>query len=247
MLEIRHWKSKSTGMKKLFYLFVFFVGLPFVAGAQRNTTFSVGFQAAQPIGEFGQIYNGTPIGVSGNLMRPLSAVMPMELGIGYSWNSMGTSSTDVSVFIGTDEAGDDIYENGRLHLNSNSNRFQMLGRLRPFNGMIQPYGDLVAGVETFRTKTTIDIVTNTTGYSSGNNAETQQFDATAYYGWAAGLRLRLNPHLLLDMRFENLIGGTATYVDNETVQLNSEDEILFETKTSKTDKYTYQIGLTLDF
>jgi opacity protein-like surface antigen len=134
-----------------------------------------------------------------------------------------------------------------LYLNSNANRFAMVGRLRPFNGMIQPYGDLSAGIETFRTKTTINVISDNTGYSEGNNAQTQQFDMTVFYSWAAGMRIRMTNHLFLDMRFENLVGGSATYVDGESVVITSEEEISFNTKTSKTDKYTYTLGLSVSF
>lgn len=234
-------------MKKRLSLILVMIALIGSAIAQRTPTLSIGLQGAQPIGEFAKVYNGVPFGVSGSLVAPLNRAMPFELGVAYSWNSMGSKNQDISVYIGTDEDGDDIYENGTLYMNSNANRFALVGRLRPFNGLIQPYGDLTAGLETFRTKTTIDVITDNTGYSEGNNAQTQQFDLTTYYGWAAGLRIRLNNHLFLDMRFENLVGGPATYVDSGSVVITSEEEISFDTKTSKTDKYTYTLGVTLGF
>ncbi|MEN9640267.1 MAG: hypothetical protein RLZZ262_2136 [Bacteroidota bacterium] len=215
--------------------------------AQRTPTLSLGLQGAQPIGEFANVYNGVPFGLSGNLLIPVNRLMPIEFGGAFTWNSMGSKSEEISVYIGTDEMGDAIYENGTLYLNSNANRFAMVGRLRPFNGMIQPYGDLSAGIETFRTKTTINVISDNTGYSEGNNAQTQQFDMTVFYSWAAGMRIRMTNHLFLDMRFENLVGGSATYVDGESVVITSEEEISFNTKTSKTDKYTYTLGLSVSF
>jgi hypothetical protein len=234
-------------MKKIIYLIVLITALQNTLFAQRTPTLSFGLQGAQPIGEFAKVYDGVPFGVNGNFVIPIDRNVPFELGIAYSWNSMGSKNKDISVYVGTDEAGDDIYENGTLYMNSNANRFALVGRLRPFNGILQPYGDLTAGLETFRTKTTIDLVTDNTGYSTGNNAQTQQFDMTTYYGWAAGMRIRLSTHLFLDMRFENLSGGTATYVDSESVVITSEDEVSFDTKTSKTDKYTYTLGIALGF
>ena len=234
-------------MKKTCYLLLLLLISALSSEAQRKPGLTLGLQVAQPLGEFASIYDDVPVGLAGQFVSPINRVMPIEFGIGYSWNSMGNKSQDVSVFVGTDELGDDIYEEGTLYMNSNSNRFNVVGRFRPINGKLQPYGDVTAGIETFRTKTTINLVTDNTGYSSGNNAETQQFDLTSYYGWAAGLRIRLSTNLFLDMRFENLIGGTATYVDTDSVVINGESDIQFDTKTSKTDKYTYQLGLTFDF
>jgi hypothetical protein len=234
-------------MKKRLSLLVAMTVLIASAIAQRRPTLSIGLQGAQPIGEFAKVYNGVPFGLSGQLLVPLNRNMPFELGVSYSWNSMGSKNQDISVYIGTDEDGDDIYQNGTLYMNSNANLFALVGSLRPFNGVLQPYGDLTAGVETFRTKTTIDVITDNTGYSEGNNAQTQEFDMTTYYGWAAGMRIRLNTHLFLDMRFENLAGGAATYVDSDSVVITSQEEISFDTKTSKTDKYTYTLGITLGF
>lgn len=234
-------------MKKRLSLILAMIALIGSAIAQRTPSLSFGLQGAQPIGEFATVYKGVPLGVSGNFVVPINRVMPFELGVAYSWNSMGSKNQDISVFIGTDEDGDDIYQDGSLYMNSNANRFALVGRLRPFNGLIQPYGDLTAGLETFRTKTTIDVITDNTGYSEGNNAQTQQFDLTTYYGWAAGMRVRLSKKLFLDMRFENLVGGPATYVDSDSVVITSEEEISFDTKTSKTDKYTYTLGVTLGF
>jgi hypothetical protein len=246
-VENADWKQNPKTMKKYIYLTLMVFGFQTFLQAQRKPNFSIGLQGVQPVGEFSQVYDGYPIGVSVNFVCPIAPRMPFELGAQYSWNSMGSKSQDVSIFIGTDEQGDDIYEEGSLQVNSNINRFALTGRLRPFNGSVQPYGDLTAGIETYRTKTTIQVVTDNTGYSSGNNADTQQFDMTAYYGWAAGLRLRLAPKLFLDFRFENLSGGAASYVDQDSIEILGEDDIQFETKTSKTDKYTYQVGVTFGF
>lgn len=212
----------------------------------RGPSIAVGVQVAQPTGQFKQQYDGYPLGVAANFSAPLS-ISPLEIGFGYAWNNMGSQTEEVNVLVGQDIDGDDIYENGNLRIRSNTNRFQMMVRLRPFNGMIQPYLDGVAGLETYRTKTTIEIVSDFVGYSEGQNADTQLFDMAYSFGWAAGLRIRLAPNIFLDGRFESLIGGPAKYVDQSTIEVVSPTELDFEIKSSRTDKFTYQLGLAATF
>lgn len=228
---------------------IFLLAVPAAAQRNRNLrgpSLAFGVQVAQPTGQFSQQYDGYPIGIAANFSAPLSR-SPLEIGFGYAWNNMGSQTEEVSVLVGQDVDGDDIYENGDLQIRSNTNRYQMLARLRPFNGMIQPYVDGVAGLETYRTKTTIDIVSDFVGYSEGQNAETQSFDMTYSFGWAAGLRIRLAPNLFLDGRFESLIGGPAKYVDQNTIEVVNAQELDFEVKSSRTDKFTYQLGLAATF
>jgi hypothetical protein len=52
---------------------------------------------------------------------------------------------------------------------------------------------------------------------------------------------------LLEARFENLQSGTTTFVDKETIQVATDNSITFETKESRTDKWTYQLGIAFEF
>jgi hypothetical protein len=162
-----------------------------------------------------------------------------------AWNSMGSQDEDVTAYVGTDMDGDSIYDNGTMRIRSNNNRFQLVGRFRPFNGMIQPYGEVLAGLDTYKTKT--DITLNGNGYTEASNNIRQHFDITYNYGWAAGLRIRIAPNIFVDGRFENLLGGPAKYVNQESIQVVDESNITFETLESRTDRYTYQLGITIGF
>lgn len=236
-------------MKKfLLYSFVTVLvcGMSLQAQSQqrRRPSLNFGVQVAQPLGQFGQVYDGYPAGLAGTFSGPVGN-SPFEVGFGLAWNSMGSQDEDISAYVGTDIDGDSIYENGSMRIRSNNNRFQLLGRFRPFNGMIQPYGDGIIGVETYKTKT--DITLNNSGYTEASNSISQHFDMAYSYGWAVGLRIRIAPNIFIDGRFENLIGGPAQYVNQETIQVLDSENITFETNESRTDKYTYQIGIAIGF
>jgi hypothetical protein len=67
-------------------------------------------------------------------------------------------------------------------------------------------------------------------------------------GWALGTRIRVARSFFIDARFENLNGGTATFVDQESILINPDDNTLdFQTKETRTNKFTYQLGIALEF
>ncbi|MFN0032138.1 MAG: outer membrane beta-barrel protein [Flavobacteriales bacterium] len=214
------------------------------AQQRRAPSLNFGLQIAQPLGQFGTVYDGYPAGLAGTFSGPIGR-SPFEIGIGGAWNSMGSQSEDVSAFAGVDADGDSIYEQGTMRIRSNMNRFQVLARFRPFNGMIQPYGDLVMGAETFKTKT--DITLDNNGYTEANNDVRQHFAMTYSYGWAAGLRIRIADNIFIDGRFESLTGGMVSFVDQESIQVIDESNITFDLNESRTDKYTFQLGLAIGF
>ena len=110
---------------------------------------------------------------------------------------------------------------------------------------VQPYADACFGVEAFRTET--DLTIKESGFSTAETPNTENSDMTLYYGWAAGLRVRLAPHIFVDGRFEQQFGGKAEYVDSQTIVVNQDNTLQYDTKESLTNKYVYQLGLTVTF
>jgi len=217
------------------------------AEAQRNRrsgSISFGGQILQPLGDFSTQYDGYPAGLGGNLSIPLWR-SPLEFGVGYAWNSMGSQNEEVSVYVTTDKDGDDIYENGTMRIRSSINRYQTFARFRPFAGKIQPYADAIMGIDVF--KTTNDITIDNDGYSEATNSERNHQDVTYAIGWAAGLRVRLAPNIFVEGRFENLSSGKVTYVDQSSIVVTDDDNISFETKESRANRYVYQVGLAISF
>jgi opacity protein-like surface antigen len=214
------------------------------AQRRRGPTLSFGGQVAQPIGEFSQQYDGYPAGLSGQFVTPLGR-SPIEFGFGYSWNNMGSQNKDISALVYTDSMGTDIYEEGTLRIRSNTNRYQAIARFRPFAGRVQPYIDAFAGIEAFKMKT--DITLDNEGYSTADNSVRQHLDMTYVYGWGAGLRVELAADVFLEGRFESITGGMVKYVDKESIQINDDNSVTFDTRQSATNKYTYQLGIAFEF
>lgn len=215
---------------------------------RRRASFGIGIQVAQPLDRFAELYDGYPAGVQGNLSIPLHN-SPFELGVAAAWNSMGSQSEDVSVWVAQDEAGDDIYETGDMSINSNVYRYQVLARFRPFDGGFQIYADAIAGVQSFTTNTSITLDSNSSSSSTTSDETVNEHrDFTAHYGWAGGVRVGLNKVVFIEGRFEQIRGGMAKYVDKTSVEINQNtNEIQFNTLQSQTNMYTYQLGITLLF
>jgi hypothetical protein len=212
---------------------------------RRSPSLAVGIQVTQPIGVFADNYDGYPSGLAGTFTGPLDNT-PFEIGVGFAWNVMGAKDQEVSVLMGQDLAGDDIYEQGNMRIRSNDYRYQVVARFKPFKGPFQVYGDLMAGVERYTTFTDISI--SSSGYSEVIEASNQQMDFGWTVGWAAGMRVRVGNNFFIEGRFENLGGGAAEYVDQESILVDAEQATIeFETKKTRTDRYVYQLGVALEF
>jgi hypothetical protein len=236
-------------MKNYFTLFLV-LAIAFSSNAQvrnrRNVALGFGIQVAQPLGEFAEVYDGYPAGVQGYLSIPMNN-SPFEMGIAAAWNSMGMQSETVSVFIGQDLQGDDLYEMGDLDINSNVTRYHAFARVRPFNGGFQVYADGLVGAQVFTTKTTVSLDDSASGVVvDEDNVEMR--DVTLQYGWAGGVRIRVAPTVFVEGRFEHLRGGVAAYADPSSIVFDEQSgDLLFETLESTTDSYTYQLGITFQF
>jgi hypothetical protein len=241
-------------MKQL--LIVFFALISFVTIAQeksysnrnpRHATIGFGLQLVQPTGEYADRYNGNPIGLSGTFSHPIKQ-SPLDWGFQFSWNQLGALNQDISVYGGTNALGDSIFNNGTYRVRHNNYRYQGLLRIRPFNGLFQPYAEGLAGVEAFSTKTDIS-VQNSGGFSSVEEAKVQQSSTSLLYGYALGLRIRAknSKHMWFDLRYENIQGGKAQYVIPETVTVQNNTDLVYITGTTNTNRQIIQLGLTFGF
>lgn len=232
-------------MRSFIFLFSFIVvGLTTIAQATRMPSLTAGFQVTQPTGEFKDQYDGTPLGFGAQFSVPIR-LSPIEWGVGYAWNKMGGQNRDVKAFIVTDASGNRIYGDATMRIRSLMQRYTGHIRLRLTNLAVQPYADACFGVEAFRTET--DLTIKESGFSTAETPNTENSDMTLYYGWAAGLRVRLAPHIFVDGRFEQQFGGKAEYVDSQTIVVNQDNTLQYDTKESLTNKYVYQLGLTVTF
>lgn len=234
-------------MKHIYIILIaLFLGLQgFAQQNRRSPSLAAGVQISEPKGQFAQNFSGTPVGFAGTFTGPINRSF-FEMGVGFAWNSMGAQDEDVSVVVGQDVNGDDIYDDGTMRIRSNNYRYQAVARFKPFKGPFQVYGDLLGGVERFTTTTDIEI--SSSGYTEVIDDRTVHYDFGITWGWAAGVRVRVARNLFVEGRFEKLEGGNATYVDQDSIEINYEDNSLnYSTSESRTDKFTYQVGIALEF
>ena len=213
------------------------------AAQDRSVNLNLGLQLAQPLGEFSRQYSGMPAGVAGSLSLPIRR-SPVEWGIGFAWNSMGSDDRDIIARINDDSTGNSLAK-GRLTIRNTSTRYILHARFRPLNGKIQPYADVFSGLEVFKTKSNITIDDNSVTTELFENRD--HLDMTFLVGWAVGVRVRLAPTVFMEGRFESINGGKASYVDSESVEVNNDNSIDFELKESLTNRFVYQLGVAFGF
>jgi opacity protein-like surface antigen len=239
--------KKRITMKKSFILLLIVVGLIGVneAHAQRRSpNLNLGLQLAQPLGEFAAQYEGFPVGIGGSFSMPILR-LPIEWGIGYAWNSMGSSDRDIVALINQDSINGNVYSEGTIAIRSTNSRYLAHARIRPLAGKIQPYGDVFAGLESYKTTTSITL--DNSGYSSELSTNRDHLDMTYCFGWALGLRWRVAPGVYVEGRYENINGGKVKYVNDESISINNDNTIAFDLKESKTNKAVYQVGVAIGF
>lgn len=239
--------NKCITMKKsitlILILSAIFLGKD-VLSQRRSPNLNIGLQMAQPLGEFATHYEGLPAGFGCSFSMPIFR-SPIEWGIGYAWNSMGSSDRDIIALINQDSINGNVYSEGKMAIRSSNGRYLVHARIRPLAGKIQPYADLFSGLETYKTTTSITL--DNSGYSSELSTNRDHLDMTYCYGWALGLRWRVAPGIYIEGRYENINGGQVQYVDDESISINNDNSIAFDLKESKTNKAVYQVGVAISF
>lgn len=225
----------------------------------RKPSFSAGFQVVQPMKGFLRDEN-TPLGVGITASFPLF-FLPIEFGLGYAWNSLGTREELLKSI--KDANNVELNTETGLKVLSKLSRTSSFLRLRPLNGKLQPIIDGVCGVEVFKSDISLTDIPTEAELTAAATAEGVQTTATKisataetirstkfYYGYALGLRYQIIPHILLEARVENLFGATAKDVFNAGVKLaqdgniavNKDPQALLE---KKTDKFIVQFGIAI--
>lgn len=232
--------------KSIVFLLELAIALMLVAPSNaqnRSVNMNLGLQIVQPSGDFANHYEGVPAGLAGNLSIPVLR-SPVEWGIGFAWNSMGSENRDIIARVNNDGSAEQ-WAKGRLTVRNTSTRYIAHARFRPLNGKIQPYGDVFTGLEVFKTKSNITIDQNSVTTELSENRD--HLDMTFFAGWAVGLRVRVAPTIFIEGRFESIHGGKAKYVDSESVEVDNENVIEFDLRESLTNRFVYQVGVAFGF
>jgi len=253
-------------MKKIVLMFLVILGFSAYAEAQVNNrqtvprrtraqsvwmhpnfhrvpTLSVGFEFAIPQNEFADNFEGLPVGVGGQFLTNAGRRSPFEFGMGFSWLSRGSAKEDVWLLDVIDLNGNEIYTRGTLAVNSNIYTYNAIARFKPLLGKVQPYVDGLAGVRNFSTSTIIRYEDRTR--DPDKQRQTRDFAMT--YGFAAGVKVRVTPSLMVEGRFSNLFGTQVSYVDRSTLDIGDNGEIRYEKRSSRTDMHIIHLGVCFEF
>lgn len=209
----------------------------------RVPTLSVGFEFAFPQNEFSQNFEGMPIGIGGQFLTNAGRRSPFEFGMGFSWLSRGSAREDVFILEGQDINGQNIFSRGSMSVNSNIYTYNGIMRFKPLLGMVQPYIDGLVGVRNFSTST----VVRPEDATAETMRERQTRDFALTYGYAAGLKVRVTPALMVEGRFSNLFGTQVSYVDRTSLEIDPDGNISYEKISSRTDMFIVHLGVCFEF
>lgn len=218
----------------------FFSAEAFAQLPGRGATISGGAQIAVPRGEYAELYKGTPFGINAALSMPIFK-LPIEAGGGFAWNKIGGEGRDVYI---ADELGNE--QEAELKLNGNAYTYYAHARLRPFNGDFRPYGEVIAGMRTYSVKSKLLMVTPH-GTDTDPLTEVTDRDFVWVTGWAVGLQYRLVSGVFLEARFEKLKGDRAQYINPESINISRAGAYNYENLQSRTDQFTFSLGLAFSF
>lgn len=210
----------------------------------RAPSLSIGTQLADPQGQFGFQYEGYPIGLAGQVLLN-SGQGPFDFGVAAAWQAMGSNKREIDIFQGEDIQGDDIWSKGTMSVRNNSYLYHGVARLKPFNGAFQMYGDLLGGLKSFSTKTVIE--KDNGGYTEVIDSRRDHRDFAISYGWASGIKIRLLDGMMLECRFEKLLGGQTTFIDPNSIVIDENGGLTYEEIETKTNVMNYQLGVSFEF
>lgn len=209
----------------------------------RRPTLSMGLEVAAPINQFADNFDGVPVGLGAQFLTNASRRSPFEFGLGFSWLSQGSSKKDIWIYEGVDIDGVAVFSRGTIAVNSNIYTYNGIVRFKPLLGVVQPYIDGLAGMRNFSTSTVVQ--SNEDGSEREKDRATRDFALT--YGWAAGVKVRVTPTLMVEGRFSNLYGTAVSFVDRNTLDISDEGEITFEETSTRTDMYIFHVGVCFEF
>ena len=252
-------------MRKSIFLIVLFVLTGFLADAQRDRknkddnknqynngygnrrrapSLSMGVQVIDPRGQFGNLYDRHPAGISG-LFSVNWGLSPIEFGFGAAWHQLENTKEKVTIIDGENNNGNPVFVAGKLAVKSNLYTYQAIGRFKPMAGPIQPYVDLVGGFRTFSTKTIIEQVIDGSTEEISTDRDKRDFALT--HGWAAGLKVRLNDYLMIEGRMEIMKGSEVEFIDTESLEIDYFGNVQYQELVSQSDMRIFHLGISVEF
>lgn len=211
--------------------------------AQMNrarTSLTGGLQTSIPLGEFGDQYNDTPVGLGASFTTPLVRRSPLHAGFGFGWNRIDRNEEEIYVPYEGESLARADYE-----VTTNRYTYDLHLRLSPLNGRFQPFVEGVAGWSNYITRSDLK-----TDFPNGNileRTERVHNDMSWNYGWGVGMHLRLAPLVYLEAKVQRLYASETSFIDHETLMINNSGDMQYEMIEARPEFLTIQAGLTFKF
>jgi hypothetical protein len=203
----------------------------------RQTTLGGGLEIGIPMGQFSESWGREIVGVSANLGVPMR-LLPFDWGFDFSYGRMGGDRQVVALneqFLST--------TTGELKVNSVIYGYHGLLRFKPINGKVSPYVEGLLGLRHFTTKSRVEV----DGLDQPLRKERNANDFTGSSGWAVGVQVAPTRAFYVEGRVERLNSGRVSFVDPNTIVIDGNGGVEFETRSSQTRVVNVHLGVGLRF
>lgn len=203
----------------------------------RPATLSGGLEIGIPVGTFAENWGREIIGLSANFAAPMR-LLPFDVGFDFSWGRMGSESDIVAIDqeVLTATTGD-------LTVSSNVYGYHALARFKPINGKVSPYVEVLAGLRQYTTKSVLRVDGLDSPLSKDRNANS--FVGSA--GWAVGVQVAPHNNFYVEGRVERLNTGNVSFVDPNSIVINTNGEVVFDTRSTPTRTVNVHLGVGFRF
>lgn len=233
---------------------------PFTSKYGNKGLLSIGFLVGTSQGKFKEVSNddwGYGLGITGmyNFMgndNTEKQIVNVHAGLSFEYMSFGGKSS-------TDSYDDYDYPNlvtNKITTSVNSNVYSLIivSRTEFFTGPFIPFVELAAGGRVFTGNEKVEFsqtlkpgTSFTFTPKSLNESKSLESSLTASYGLGGGLRIGTNA-FRAEIKMMYMYGTTAKYIDKETVKFDqTTNTISYKTKSSTTDMFIPQIGISTNF
>jgi opacity protein-like surface antigen len=202
------------------------------------------FSLAIPFNEFAEVDTASQayFGMGADVTFSILDDTPLRLGLGFSYYWTGSKDKDITL---TDNTGYEYEINSKVRGSMAPLHLRVRADARNYLQFpVLPYAGGFAGMRFFTTNNRVSI-----DFLDGSEPEIEhnrKTSVTSSYGFEAGLHIRINTDLLIDVRYERAFGGWAKYLDLSSVEINDQGIATYKQLETRTDVEFFTIGLTVE-
>lgn len=178
-------------------------------------------------------------GFGGGYTAPVFKNSPLRLGASFRYMWLGGDTR----YLYFEDGNGDEYEL-QSKVKGSMSPLHIVARIDPMiytDFPVLPYIGGFFGIRFFGTnhQITIDYQDGTEPIIENN----RQVSVTSSYGFELGLHIRINPYLLIDLRYEHAYGGWAKYLDLSSIEIDDNGNATYERLETRTDVAMFTLGV----